>query len=123
VIVCSFIVQLPFADPVTIDILYPRQSLKQIATILRSKIQRVGADRDLNWERKLQDAMLNLELSFVPRIADPKISLSELLRLRENMVVEIPSFEKVKVFVEGQDLFTGTIGERDGKMAVCLTGE
>ena len=121
VIVCSFVVQLPFADPVTIDILYPRQSLKQIATILRSKIQRVGADRDLNWERKLQDAMLTLELSFVPRIAEPKISLSELLRLRENMVVEIPAFEKVKILVEGQDLFTGTIGERDGKMAVCLT--
>jgi flagellar motor switch protein FliM len=39
------------------------------------------------------------------------------------MVVEIPSFEKVKIFVEGQDLFTGTIGERDGKMAVCLTDE
>ena len=83
----------------------------------------MGADRDLNWERKLQDAMLDLELSFVPRIADPKISLSELLRLRENMVVEIPSFEKVKILVEGQDLFTGTIGERDGKMAVCLTGQ
>ena len=123
VIVCSFVVQLPFADPATIDILYPRQSLKQIATILRSKIQRVGADRDLNWERKLQDAMLDLQLSFVPRIADPKISLSELLRLRENMVVEIPSFEKVKILVEGQDLFTGTIGERDGKMAVCITEE
>ena len=52
---------LPFTQPVTIDIVYPRQSLKQIAGILRSKIQRVGADRDLNWERKLQDAMLDLQ--------------------------------------------------------------
>ncbi len=121
VVVCSFVVQLPFANPATIDILYPLQALKQVAPLLRSKIQRVGDGRDEAWEGKLREALMNVTLNFAPRIAEPSINISELLQLRPGMVVDIPAFERVKVYVEGQPLFNATIGERDGKMAVCVT--
>jgi flagellar motor switch protein FliM len=122
VIVNSFVVQLPFAEPATIDVLYPRQSLKQIATILRSKIQRVGDSRDMNWERHLEDALMQVPLTFVPRIAEPSISLKELMNVQEGMIVDIPAFETVRVFVEGEELFQGMMGDKDGKLAVRVVG-
>jgi flagellar motor switch protein FliM len=122
VVVSSFVVQLPFAEPQCIEIMYPRQSLKQIATILRSKIQRVGDARDMNWERHLVEALLHVPLSFVPRIAEPKISLKQLMNVQVGMIVDIPAFEKVRVFVEGEELFEGMMGDRDGKLAVQVVG-
>jgi flagellar motor switch protein FliM len=122
VVICSFVVQLPFATPAAIDIIYPLQALKQIAPLLRSKIQGVGDGHDDGWARKLQDSLLDTQLEFSPRIAEPTITLSELMRLKPGMVVDIPAFEEVKVFVEGQSLFRATIGERDGRMAVSITG-
>ena len=115
----SFIVQLPFSDPATIDILYPLQALKAIAPLMRSKIQRVG-ERDVNWERRLQNALLDLPLSFCPRIAEPIVTMTDLLNVKPGVVIEIPAFETVSVYVEGQSLFKGAVGERDGKMAVRI---
>lgn len=122
VIVSSFVVQLPYADPSTIDVLYPRQALKQIATILRSKIQRVGDGRDLKWEALLQEALLNVQLTFVPRIATPTLTIGELLKLREDTVIDIQTFEQVKIYVEGEPLLEGILGEQDGNLAVRVVG-
>lgn len=122
VIVSSFVVQLPYAEPSTIDILYPRQALKQIATILRSKIQRVGDGRDLKWEARLEEAILNVQLNFVPRIANPILTIGELLKLREDTVLDIQTFEQVPIYVEGEPLLQGIIGEQDGSLAVRIVG-
>ncbi len=122
VVVNSFVVQLPFAKPATIDIVYPRQSLKTIATIMRSKIQHTSDGRDLIWAQRLNDALMEVPLNFIPRIAEPKITLGDLMNVHEGMVIEIPPFDAVKIFVEGEALFDGSIGERDGKIAVRITG-
>ncbi len=121
VVVNSFVVQLPFSKPATIDIVYPRQGLKQIATILRSKIQHTTDGRDMHWAQRLYDALMEVPLKFIPRIAEPNIRLGDLMNLHEGMIVEIPAFEKVQIFVEGESLFDATIGERDGKIAVRIT--
>ncbi len=122
VVVCSFVVQLPFSNPATIDILYPLQVLKQVAPLLRSKIQRVGDGRDEAWERKLREGLLAVELNFSPRLAEPVTNIGELLNIKAGSIIEIPAFEQVKIYVEGQPLFNATIGERDGKMAVRIAG-
>jgi len=122
VVINSFVVQLPFSQPATIDIVYPRQGLKQIATILRSKIQHTSDGRDMQWAQRLRDALLEVPLNFIPRIAQPTIKLGDLVNVHEGMVVEIPAFDSVKIFVEGESLFDATIGERDGKIAVRITG-
>ena len=121
VVVNSFVVQLPFSKPATIDIVYPRQGLKQIATILRSKIQHTTDGRDHQWAQRLSDAMMEVPLNFIPRIAEPNIRLGDLMNIHEGMVIEIPAFERVPIYVEGEPFFNATIGERDGKIAVRIT--
>ena len=121
-IISSFVVQLPYADPATIDILYPRQALKQIATILRSKIQRVGDGRDLKWEARLREAIQEIQLSFIPRIATPVLTIGELLQLREGMVIDIQTFEQVRIYVAEEPLLEGIVGEQDGQLAVRIVG-
>jgi flagellar motor switch protein FliM len=120
VVVCGFVLQLPFSKPVSIEVVYPLQSFKQIAPLLRSKIQRTGEGTDVEWERRLRDALMAVPISFVPRLAEPTVSLPELLRLHVGMVIEIPAFEEVDCYVEGRELFTGIIGEQDNKMAVRI---
>jgi flagellar motor switch protein FliM len=120
VVVCGFVLQLPFSKPVSIEVVYPLQSFKQIAPLLRSKIQRTGEGTDVDWERRLREALMSVPISFVPRLAEPTVSLPELLRLHVGMVIEIPAFEEVDCYVEGRELFTGIIGEQDNKMAVRI---
>ena len=48
VIICSFVVQLPDIDAATFDIIYPLQTLKPIASQLRSRVQSDVIDDDLN---------------------------------------------------------------------------
>ena len=76
----------------------------------------------LPWAQRLNDALMEVPLNFIPRIAEPKITLGELMNIHEGMVVEIPPIDEVKIFVEGESLFEGSIGERDGKIAVRITG-
>ena len=47
VIICSFVVQLPNIDPATFQIIYPLQTLKPIASQLRSRIQSEIIDDDV----------------------------------------------------------------------------
>jgi flagellar motor switch protein FliM len=65
---------------------------------------------------------MEVPLNFVPRIAQPNIRLRELMDIHEGMLVEIPAFGSVQIYVEGEPLFDATIGERDGKIAVRITG-
>ena len=85
-------------------------------------MQRVGDGRDLKWEARLQEALLNVELSFVPLIANPTLTIRELLKLRVDMVIDIQTFEQVKIYVEGEPLLVGLIGEQDGNLAVRIVG-
>ncbi len=120
IVICSFVVQLPFAKSATIELVYPLQMLKLIAPLLRSKVQRVGENRDENWATRLRDAIMEIPLVIAPRVAEPTVDLTQLLRLRAGAVIAIEPFNDVPVYIEGHSLFNGRIGEKDGKMAVSI---
>ena len=57
VIICSFVVQLPGVDAANFDILYPLQTLKPIASLLRSRVQSDIIEDDtshgeINWKKQ-----------------------------------------------------------------------
>ena len=62
VIICSFVVQLPNIDSASFDVIYPLQTLKPIASLLRSRVQSDVVDDDVSWRERLEKSVLNLSL-------------------------------------------------------------
>ena len=69
VIICSFVVQLPDIDAATFDIIYPLQTLKPIASQLRSRVQSDVIDDDLTWRDRLEKAVLDIPLHVTARLS------------------------------------------------------
>ena len=120
VVICSFAIQLPFAKQSVIEIVYPLQMLKQIAPLLRSKVQRLGENRDENWARRLRDSAMNITLEIAPRLAEPMVDMTQLLRLKPGTVVSIDAFTDIPIYIDGQTIYMAKMGEKDGKMAVSI---
>jgi flagellar motor switch protein FliM len=121
VIVCSFLVQLPHNEPVTFDVLYPLQTLKPIASQLRSRVQSDSGDDNLSWRQKLERAILNIPLTVTARLAEPKVSIRSLIHMQEGDVFPMQLSGKIDMLVEGRAMFEADLGELGGKAALNLT--
>ena len=120
VIVCTFLVQLPGSEPATFDIIYPLQTLKPIASLLRSRVQSEFVDDDLSWRQKLERAILNIPLTVTAELAKPKVSLRNLIRLQSGDTFPIQIADGVKVLVEGKDIFKAELGQVGPQAALHL---
>jgi len=120
VVVCSFVVQLPGTDPASFDVIYPLQTLKPIATQLRSRMQSDFLDDDHSWRNRLEQAILEIPLSVTARLCEPDIPLRQLMQLRAGDVVPVTLGETVDVIIEGQRLFTGQAGNLNGLSALRI---
>jgi flagellar motor switch protein FliM len=79
------------------------------------------AEEDLTWRERLYEAVLNIGLTVRPRIAEPDITLSQLLDLEPGMVVNIPSVAGLTLYIEKQRYAAGTLGDVGGNAAVKIT--
>lgn len=123
IIVCSFIIQLPKADSATIDILYPLQTLKPIATQLRSRMQSDVIEDDLTWRERLEHAVMQVPLPMNVQLSKPKVSLSKLVGLETGDVFPIQLKSRLGVMVQGQEMFGADIGEVAGTSAITITSK
>ena len=121
VIICSFVVQLPDIDAATFDIIYPLQTLKPIASQLRSRVQSDVIDDDLTWRDRLEKAVLEIPLHVTARLSEPTVHMSKLLHMNVGDTLPIPVQDGIDVLVEGNQLFLGDIGEVAGQSAINLT--
>jgi flagellar motor switch protein FliM len=121
VIVCSFVVQVPGVDPANFDIVYPLQTLKPIATQLRSRMQTDVVEDDMSWRDRLQEAVLNATVEMTVQLSKPTVSLHKLLQLNEGDVFPIQIGENVNIIVEDQNMFLADIGDVGGTRAVNIT--
>jgi len=118
VIICSFVVQLPGVDAANFDILYPLQTLKPIASLLRSRVQSDIVEDDKSWREKMEQAVLEVPLKVNATLSEPIVNLSKLLRLNVGNTLEIPISDKIDVYVENIKMFNGDLGEYKGNSAV-----
>lgn len=118
---CSFMVQLPEMEPATFDILYPLQTLKPIASQLRSRMQSDFLDDDQTWRERLERAVMNIPLSLTARLAEPEIPLKNLMSLAEGDVIPARLGDTVRLLIDGQPFFEATPGEIGGKAALSVT--
>ena len=120
VIICSFVVQLPNIDSASFDVIYPLQTLKPIASLLRSRIQSDVVDDDVSWRERLEKAVLNIPLPISAILSEPSLSLSKLVKLKEGDIVNLPPVDGIDFFVNDKLLFKAEIGETNGQVAVSL---
>ena len=121
VIICSFVVQLPEIDAATFDIIYPLQTLKPIASQLRSRVQSDVIDDDLTWRDRLEKAVLDIPLHVTARLSEPTVQMPKLLNMNVGDTMPISVSDGVELLVEGTEIFEGDIGEVAGQSAINLT--
>jgi flagellar motor switch protein FliM len=120
VIVCTFLVQLPGSEPASFDIVYPLQTLKPIASLLRSRVQSEHVAEDMSWRQKLERAILNIPLVVTAELAKPKVSMKNLLNLQDGDTFPMQVHNGIKVLVEGKNLFTAELGQVGPQAALHL---
>lgn len=121
VIVCSFVVQLPRGEPAQFDVIYPLQTLKPIASQLRSRVQSDFVQDDLSWRQKLEQAILNIPLQLTAEIARPTTSLRNLIHLQEGDVFPMQLHDAIRVKIEDRPVFDAQLGQVGGQTALNLT--
>lgn len=121
VIVCSFVVQLPRGEPAQFDVIYPLQTLKPIASQLRSRVQSDFVQDDLSWRQKLEHAILNIPLQLTAEIAQPTTSLRNLIHLQEGDVFPMQLHDAIRVKIEDRPVFDAQLGQVGGQAALNLT--
>ena len=120
VIVCTFLVQLPGSEPATFDVVYPLQTLKPIASLLRSRVQSEFVGEDLSWRQKLERAILNIPLVVTAELAKPKVSMKNLLNLQDGDTFPMQVNNRIKVLVEGTILFNAELGQVGPQAALYM---
>ena len=120
VIICAFLIQLPNGDSVNMDVVYPLQTLKPIATQLRSRMQSDTND-DVSWRERIEHAILNIPLNVTAFLGQPVMSMGQLIRLQTGDVVPIQVNDGIELRVEDNPIFLADIGEVSGQSAVSLT--
>ena len=120
VIICAFLIQLPNGDSVNMDIVYPLQTLKPIASQLRSRMQSDTND-DVSWRERMEHAILNIPLNVTAFLGQPVMSMGQLIRLQTGDVVPIQVNDGIELRVEDYPIFLADIGEVSGQAAVSLT--
>ena len=120
VIICAFLIQLPNGNSVSMDVVYPLQTLKPIATQLRSRMQSDTSD-DVSWRERMENAILNVPLNVTAFLGQPVMSMGQLIRLQTGDVVPIQVNDGIELRVEDNPIFLADIGEVSGQAAVSLT--
>ena len=120
VIICAFLIQLPNGESVNMDVVYPLQTLKPIASQLRSRMQSETTD-DVSWRERMEHAILNIPLNVTALLGEPVMSMGQLIRLQSGDVVPIQVNEGIELRVENNPIFLADIGEVSGQAAISLT--
>lgn len=120
VIICAFLIQLPNGESVNMDVVYPLQTLKPIASQLRSRMQSDTTD-DVSWRERMEHAILNIPLNVTAFLGEPVMSMGQLIRLQSGDVVPIQVNEGIELRVENNPIFLADIGEVSGQAAISLT--
>ena len=121
VIICSFVVQLPDIDAASFDIIYPLQTLKPIASLLRSRVQTDKANDNQSWRERMERAVLEIPLDVIARLSEPTVSMNKLIHLKEGDVFPIEIGEGVEILIEKLPFYNGELGEVGGQAAISLT--
>jgi flagellar motor switch protein FliM len=103
-----------------IHITLPYSMLEPIRELLDAGIQSDRNDRDETWNATLRERLLDAEITISSVLAEKRIDLRQLTRLKVGDILPIDLPEVVPVCVEDIPVFTGQFGVANGRNAVKL---
>ncbi|MFD1787450.1 flagellar motor switch protein FliM [Sphingomonas floccifaciens] len=107
-------------DPIFIDIVYPVAALKPFAPTLTGKVLGRSAPEP-KWRSGLTRAAMNVRFPVRSVLAEPTISLAQLMELKVGDVVPVSFGAEVPVMVGRDRLGQGIVGTSNGKAAIRIT--
>ena len=120
VIVCSFMVEMPNAEPANFDVLYPLQTLKPISSQLRSRVQTEFVQDDRTWKQKMEQAVLSVPLTLSAELAKPKTTLGLLMKSTVGDSFPMAMPEDIIIKVAGEPVYHAEIGKMGANAAVSM---
>ncbi|WP_242138265.1 FliM/FliN family flagellar motor switch protein [Sphingomonas sp. TREG-RG-20F-R18-01] len=119
-VITRFGIAVGTAKPVFLDLLYPVSALKPHGPSLTGKVHGKTAEPDPSWRTGLTRAVMDVRFPIRSVLAEPMVSLSLLMGLKEGDVIPINVGSDVPVMVGGDRLALGTVGTSNGKAAIKL---
>jgi flagellar motor switch protein FliM len=119
-VITRFGIAVDTAKPVFLDLLYPVSALKPHGPSLTGKVHGKTAEPDPTWRNGLTRAVMDVRFPIRSVLAEPMVSLSLLMGLKEGDVIPINVGSDVPVMVGGDRLALGTVGTSNGKAAIKL---
>lgn len=107
-------------EPAYFDIAYPVSALKPYAPSLTGKVLGRGSEPDPGWRNGLTRSVMGVPFHVRSVLAEPVMSLGQLMALKEGDVIPINFGNDVPVMVGNDKLGTGTVGTSNGRAAVKL---
>ena len=107
--------------PRFVDLVYPVAVLKPHTPQLTGKVVGKTAEPDPTWSGGLTRAAMGITFPVRSVLAEPTISLAQLMELKVGDVIPIAFGNDVPVMVGGDRFGTGTVGTLNGKAAIKLT--
>ena len=74
----------------------------------------------MSWRDKLEKAVLEVPLRVSSHLAEPTVSMSKLLRMKKDDILNINVDELVDFYVDGQKYFKAEMGEIKGNACIKL---
>jgi flagellar motor switch protein FliM len=118
VVLTRFNVQIAGSATRTIDLVYPLQALKPVLGALGARVKAEERADDAAWRDRLLRALLDVSLPVRSVLAEPSISVGDLMSLGAGDVLPIQAPEAVPLLVDRTPFCTGAIGEVNGRVAL-----
>ncbi len=120
VVVQSFAIKPGMARSTRIEILYPLSLLQPIEDGIAARIHTSSDDDNVEWRRKLGNALENVALPVRSVLARPEMTVAQLLALKPGDVIPVTLSQTVPLLVGNRKLGEGTVGEQDGRAAMMI---
>ena len=104
-----------------VHVTLPYSMLEPIRELLDAGIQSDRIDRDESWNTTLREQLLEAEVTVSSVLAEKRIDLRELTRLKVGDILPIELPPQIPVCVENIPVFTGQFGLAGGRNAVKIT--
>jgi flagellar motor switch protein FliM len=102
------------------DVAYPVSALKPHAPSLTGKVLGRGTEPDPSWRNGLTRSVMGVPFHIRSVLAEPVMSLAQLMSLKEGDVIPINFGNDVPVMVGKDRLGMGTVGTSNGRAAIKL---